>query len=771
MNGLQNHQLGIAGAQQDGAEHIQSDMQYMNARQMLAILKRHQPLIIAMVGTVTLFTMFWVFTATPIYEATATVRVELVAGSEAQPENAAQNEARMETEARLYASRAMAEEVIKDLFLLGNPEFTPRNSLVSPGQEPTDRQMANAVDTMMNMLQVRRAPRAEFIDISVRSPSPRLSARIANQYVDTLQDSRLVERRKKQRTLVEALGKEAKRVHRELAMAERAVAEFRQNHMMLAGSAGPDDLFQINRLAAEAAAAGSMRAELATRSRGISLAAGLQSRATASSPLLQQQQQQYDDLLREKAKLASFYGVGHPDLANIEAQLSELGENMERERARVTRAAAAQAAAETERARSEASGAAAREAELRSYLNAITSKAYADTSNNVNLQALVREAETTRELYLSLVSRLKTETAALASTGVMSSLLSRAPVPVEPVSPTPKKTITAAFSGSLLLSFLIAFAIEMLDNKLRSPHQIRRYFGLPTFAMIPRIAHLETRPDASPVIRDPRSLFAEVARSLYAETARRWQGEGGQVVVVTSPLPGDGKSTVALSLTAAAAAKGKRAVIIDLDLRRPGLLQEIQKQMGGPDLVEFLREDVPLQRLLPLAENEDEEGRQRNKLMVLSAHGPVDDPASLISMTRLQQLFADLRESFDFIVLNAPATLAVRDARTISDVSDTTLMVVDWGKTTIDQARAALEILEYKVAGVAFNKVDYADHARRGYGDAVEYYTRAAVYYSEAAVPRHPWVERAKKTRAWSRSLIKKWQGPFNKEREISDGN
>src|SRR3546814_15938317 len=121
---------------------------------------------------------------------------------------------------------------------------------------------------------------------------------------------------------------------------------------------------------------------------------------------------------------------------------------MGKDRVRVTPAPSVEASAESTIARSAASGAAAQEAQLRSYLAAITGNAFANNQNNVTLMSLVREAETTRELYLSLVSRLKTETAALAGQGVTSSLLSRAPVPNEPVSPTPQKTLTAALLGS-----------------------------------------------------------------------------------------------------------------------------------------------------------------------------------------------------------------------------------------------------------------------------------------------------------------------------------
>src|SRR3546814_15836780 len=91
---------------------------------------------------------------------------------------------------------------------------------------------------------------------------------------------------------------------------------------MLQGAAGPEELAQISRIAAEAASAGSERADLAARSRGICVAAALQSAATATSPLLQQQQRQYDDLLREKAQFSAFYGEGLPYLATVIAQFS-----------------------------------------------------------------------------------------------------------------------------------------------------------------------------------------------------------------------------------------------------------------------------------------------------------------------------------------------------------------------------------------------------------------------------------------------------------------
>src|SRR3546814_14381715 len=112
-----------------------------------------------------------------------------------------------------------------------------------------------------------------------------------------------MERSKKQRKLVKALGAEVDRVHGELAQSEHAVADFRRSHGMLQGAAGPEELAQISRIAAEAASAGSERAHLVARHRGIVVASPLQSAGSDTQLLLHQHHSQYKDPLRQKAKI------------------------------------------------------------------------------------------------------------------------------------------------------------------------------------------------------------------------------------------------------------------------------------------------------------------------------------------------------------------------------------------------------------------------------------------------------------------------------------
>ena len=189
---------------------------------------------------------------------------------------------------------------------------------------------------------------------------------------------------------------------------------------------------------------------------------------------------------------------------------------------------------------------------------------------------------------------------------------------------------------------------------------------------------------------------------------------------------------------------GDRAVLVDLDLRKLGLLQKLQHELDTPDIVDVMSGRVELDNVLedhtnrPLLDGPEEisDLDETNHIVLLSAKRPVSDPAAMLTARRLNVLIAELREKFDLVVINAPAALAVRDARAMCEFADHTVVVTRWGRTTIDQMKATIETLGGRAAGVIFDQVDYADHARRQFGDSIQYYMESSGYYTDAVPPR-----------------------------------
>jgi uncharacterized protein involved in exopolysaccharide biosynthesis/Mrp family chromosome partitioning ATPase len=720
-------------------------IQQLTLRQIWYILRRHRLLLSLLVGLTVTVVLISQLLADPIYRAVATVQVELTDGSGAnQAEIAARNQQRVVNEARIYRSLALAEQVVRDLDLTQDPRF------MDPGAAGSPRAADYAASKLVSMTNVSSSNDSDFIDIAVESRSPRLSAKIANQFIASLQKLRINRRNARKENVVSALDAEQRRLADEAVAAERAVAAFRSRQQMLVGAGGAEDYSQLNRIAVEAASASAMRAASSARAAGVTSAVRNYSLSGATSALLQQQQKQHDDLMRQRSELAVSYGARHPEMQRVDAQLAEIRTNMKREQDNVAAAEAARASADAAReqglARAEAAAAGARAGQLEGQLRALTGKAFSNTTNAVELAALERRAEVSRQAFLITAQKAQEVRSELETTGVNSSLVSSAAIPDSPVSPAPKRAALVGLFGSLMLGLLLVFTIEMFDNKLRSSDQIRRLFGLHTFAMLPEVASASNiTAEDNPLIDDPQSLFSEVARTLGAEVADIAVAGQPQTVLVTSPLPGDGKSTVALTLAAAAASMGRRAIVVDLDLRRPtpNLLRTLQNKLNAPDLVDYLTGGAELKKLLPPAPSPETPREATSyKPVVLSTRKPVRNPASLIRAPQLRGLFGDLRERYDLIVINAPATLAVRDARTLIEVADSTLMVVRWGQTTIEQMRASMDLLRNKVHGVVFNKVDYAEHARRGYADAVQFYVDSADYYSGPIPGSRSWIDK-----------------------------
>lgn len=731
----------------------------LSTRDLVRLIQRHRLMIMLIVGLTTAAVLVHQLLSPTLYRSTANVQVELIDKVGNNQADITRNELRVANAVRLYRSRSAVDRLIRDLDLLKNAEF--REELGGRALDGV-RDNQDAINKLLQMITVTAEEGSDLIAISVTSRSPTLAAEIANQFPASVRAVKYTKSDERRAQLLESLMAERDRRATAAQEAAKRVAEFREKNRMLVGSGGEEDLNQINRVAVAAAAANAARAGSAARSAGVAAASGMRSTAQATSPALQQLQRQQAELIAQQARLSSAYGPNHPDIVRIKSEMQTVSTAMDQERRAAIAAAQqvgnAEGAQMAQLARSAAADDAARAGQLQGVVSSLTAAAYRNTANSVQLEQLVRDANLADKAYTDISERGELVRAQMQLEGVSSSIVSPAVADYDPVAPTPLKMVMVAFLGSGIIAVLLALAIDLVDDRLRNAGQIRRLFGLPTFGMLPNVSGgIRTDIQESPVIQKPQSLFAEAARAAYAEVRAIDSSPGAQSILVTSPLPGDGKSTVSLTLAAAGVALGERVVVLDLDLRKRGMLQNIRHETDSIDIVDVITGQADLGALLsdlrtarlmaPDAEASDEEvGR---KIVLLSADTPVTDPAAILTAGRLTRLLNDLREDFDLIIVNAPAALAVRDARAMCDFTDQTIVVTRWGRTTIDQMRATLELLGDQVAGVIFDSVDYAEHARRRYGDSVQFYVESSEYYTDEVPARITIMRQLKRLFAW----------------------
>ncbi|MEN7538008.1 GumC family protein [Aurantiacibacter flavus] len=720
---------------------------------LIRTFERHRLLVLGLVIVVTLGALVWQLTSPNRYRSTATIQVELIdATGTNQADVLATNKQRITNESKLYRSRNSAQAVVNELGLLDNPDFQLEMGGAPSGDETA--RMSIAVSTLLNMTSVQSEDASDLIELTAISRSPELAAKIANTFPQAVRDLKRNRDSERRQELLDELGTERdQRMERAVAAAEE-LAEFRVKNRMLTGAGGAEDLAQINRLASEGASASAAGSGSAAQSAGIARAAGMSSTAGATSAAVQQLQRQEAELSAEHARLSQTYGSGYPELARVESELRSVRTSLIREQEAARRDAQAQADAEAARmremARAEAARDAARASELQSVVASLTSRAYQNAANTPLLEELERNAVTSAAAVAEIADQITRVQSEKLVEGVTSNIISPAIANGERISPAPLKVTAVAMIGAAILGMMIAFTIELLDDRLRTVAQIRKYFGLPVFGMLPALdGGISAKLRESPVFIEPNSLFSEVARSTYSEIRALRPLSSSQSVLVTSALPGEGKSVTALTVAAAAVAMGKRAVILDLDLRRSGILQQVQQDMNSPELMDVVRGSIDLHALAAPEDHEPKKAKtpstelvfnndvddMLSRFLLLSASQPVAEPAAILSSSRFGQLVEELKARFDLVVVNAPAVLAVRDARSMCDYTDDTILVAKWGDTTIEQFRATLEMLgSGNVAGCVYNHVDYAEHARRKYGDSIQFYFQAADYF-EGNVP------------------------------------
>jgi len=306
-------------------------------------------------------------------------------------------------------------------------------------------------------------------------------------------------------------------------------------------------------------------------------------------------------------------------------------------------------------------------------------------------------------------------TAGLRSTNIRP--VDEARVPTAPAEPNVPRNLTFALALGLTTGIGLAFLLEGVDNTVRTPEQAQVISALPSLGMIPLGSRIGTDSSTKRSLlvassREvvelvtqwrPQSQMAEAYRALRTSLLLTSLGAPPKVILVTSALPQEGKTTTSINTAIVLAQKGTRVLLIDADLRRP----TIHKTLGmGPKtgLSNVLTGNATLQQtmvrstILP-------------SLWVLPAGTPPPNPAELLASTNMRDVLAKLREQYDHIVVDTPPTLSVTDAVVMSTRADAVVLVIRCGQTTKQALRRARDILAQvnaRVSGVLLNAVDLA---------------------------------------------------------------
>jgi polysaccharide biosynthesis transport protein len=747
-------------ATDSGSHFLHATLENIDLRNMWRSVWRWRNLVLWTTIGLTALAIFAIYHLTPQYTGSAQVlvgiqQVKLGTVQDLLSDLKGDNEM-IATEIGVVRSRKLAEKTVNKLNLDNDPEFNP--ALQSPGlfesilnsyhlipqawfstpaeTSADDRSMARIIDTFEDKLKVSNDGKSRIISIAFQSKNPITAARVANTLADEYIVERLDEKFDATQRANVWLADRLNTLRQEVQVSEDAVEKFRSENGLLRtqnptvpGTQGMTlTMQQVSQVSAEAITARTKFLEAQSRLAQLQRSGLANGRGTVDaalkddnltevlqSPVIQNLRAQEADAQRRAADLAAQYGDRHPKMINVRAETAEIREKIRTEVARVVEALKNEVT--TQQAREQS-------------LNAMLSKIKADAARNdiaeVQLRDLERQAQANRTLYESFLTQFKQTQTQDSYQQPDADIISRASVPTLPSFPQKFVLILLSALTSFLIGVTLALICQNLDVAIRSMDQVRSLLGVHALGLVPAVGGLRriagSRPEQE-VLDRPLSAYAEAVRTIYTNLMLSDVDSRPRVVLVTSALPGEGKSTMALSLAQMVARFGQRAIVIDGDLRRPAM-HRLAGVSHKPGLIEWLLDRNTLDEVIY--------STGPGGVDVIPAGDQPQLPPNLLSSDRFRQLLRGLMERYDMVILDSAPVLAVSDTRVLATLAEKTLFVVRWASTSRKVAASALrQLLEAggQVAGVALTAVDVKAHAKDGFTDSVLYAGRLREYY------------------------------------------
>lgn len=317
----------------------------------------------------------------------------------------------------------------------------------------------------------------------------------------------------------------------------------------------------------------------------------------------------------------------------------------------------------------------------------------------IHLEQLNREAQSNRLLYEQLQTRLKETSAQMGIPQADSRILSAAVTPFSPASPRKGLLLVAALMLGGLLGSLIVLISELQSRRLRSRQEAEAATGLQVMAQVPLAPGRQKTALLESIRHNPAGLHAEALRNLRTSVQLSSIETTPQIIMMSSALPSEGKTSLTAALAHAYTALGRRVLLIDCDIRRRGLSKLMGREALGPGLIALLRGEVSAAQAITALKDSGS---------LLAAEEYSVHAADLFSSQNFRNLLEALRNDYDLILIDTPPVLLIPDAKVIGQYVDATLLVVSWNSTYRDQVREALEefrAVNISVTGMVLNQI------------------------------------------------------------------
>ena len=616
------------------------------------------------------------------------------------------------TEVEVLRSRGLAGKVVDRLNLINDPEFNGAlqepslvgttiariRAILSFGQKPgtaldpeleKNRVKDGVVAALLDRVSVSNIRQSLVFNITVETESPTKSALIANTIAEIYILNQIEVKFEATEKATVWLSNRVSELQIELETAEKKVSDFTAQTQLVSIEGLQALERQIKELRYRIDGAATAQAETETR---------LDNLKSAATPEKKLEIAQDPTLVR----IASGGLDSQAERESFDARYEAIVARVQSELIRANQQLTALKASETELA------------------NQISHQG----EDLIALQQLTRESEATRLLYEYFLTRLKETSAQEGIQKADSRLLSNSVVPTQASAPKKMQILAIAMLLGAMIGSGLVLLREFRTSTFRTATDLEQHTGYTVIGQIPKIPSRHRMDTLAYLSEKPTSAAAESIRNLRTSLMLSNLDKKPQVIISTSSIPGEGKTTVSLSLAKFLSGLGKSVLLIEGDIRRR-TLNEYFPSLPRTGIASVLNGDVKFANAIhrPAGFEAD----------VLAGEKTTVNAADIFSSDTFKSFMSEMRSKYDFIIIDTPPVLVVPDARIIAECADAILFSVKWDSTSkalVEESMRFFHNSNQRITGLVLSQIDEKGMKRYGYGgDSGAYAAYGKGYY------------------------------------------